>query len=83
MEESCKDCVYMTNIKDKVITIEVKVDDIEDRTVKLERKNDVAIEKFNTITTVLKDIKDSINKVNWLIISAVVLYILNQVVKIK
>lgn len=79
MDENCKDCYFVSDLRKEVESIKEKVDDMESRTAKLERNNDVFIEKFNTISGILIEIKGSINKVSWLIISTVIIAILAKV----
>jgi alanine dehydrogenase len=80
LDENCKDCYFINNLEQEVESIKDKVDGMETRIGKLERSNDVFIEKFNTIYSVLTDIKGSINKVAWLIITAVVVAVLSKVI---
>ena len=80
MDESCKDCYFVNDLRKDVDSMKEKVDDMEIRTAKLERNNDVFIEKFNTISGILIEIKGSINKVAWLIICTVIIAVLGKVI---
>lgn len=64
MNEACKECIQVEEIKRRLSVIENNNERFEGRITSLERGHDVTIEKVNMIFNVLNEIKDSIKKIS-------------------
>lgn len=69
MDERCKDCVYIENIKDDVEELKNKMDKIDTRLQKVEKSDGVRENQMETFSLLLNQTKESVDKLNTTIIN--------------
>jgi uncharacterized protein YaaN involved in tellurite resistance len=63
MNENCKDCLYVENLKEEVADIKLQVKELYERMKTVEKENAVNQEQTKMVFKILNEIKDSIEKI--------------------
>ena len=63
MNEDCKDCVYIQNLKEDVSSLKNEVKDLDERLIVVEKFSASGGEQIKMIFKILNEIKDSIKDI--------------------
>lgn len=64
MNEECKDCVYIQNLKEDVKSLKSEVKDLDERLIVVEKFSVSGGEQIKMIFKILNEIKDSIKDIS-------------------
>lgn len=63
MNENCKDCPYVQNLKDDITSLKAEIKDLDERVIVVEKFSASGGEQIKMIFKILSEIKDSIKDI--------------------